>query len=59
MEAKLDKAEKYRVILVDDEPVILRSLKVAVPWEELNLEIVGEARNGEKALQLVRELSRT
>ncbi|GBK65719.1 response regulator [Paenibacillus macerans] len=57
MEAKLDKAEKYRVILVDDEPVILRSLKVAVPWEELNLEIVGEARNGEKALQLVRELS--
>ncbi|CAM4500655.1 two component AraC family transcriptional regulator [Paenibacillus macerans] len=57
VEAKLDKAEKYRVILVDDEPVILRSLKVAVPWEELNLEIVGEARNGEKALQLVRELS--
>ncbi|MGG6312753.1 response regulator [Paenibacillus macerans] len=51
------KEEKYRVILVDDEPVILRSLKVAVPWEDLNLEIVGEARNGEKALQLVRELS--
>ena len=49
--------KKYRVILVDDEPVILRSLKVAVPWEQMNLEIVGEARNGEKALQLVRELS--
>lgn len=54
MEAK---EEKYRVILVDDEPVILRSLKVAVPWDDLNLEIVGEARNGEQALRLVRELS--
>ncbi|GJM84032.1 hypothetical protein HMSSN139_65280 [Paenibacillus sp. HMSSN-139] len=51
------KGEKYRVILVDDEPVILRSLRVAVPWEELDLEIVGEARGGEAALQLVHELS--
>ncbi|MDU0332336.1 response regulator [Paenibacillus sp. 3LSP] len=49
--------EKYRVILVDDEPVILRSLRVAVPWEELGLEIVGEARGGEAALELIRELS--
>ncbi|WP_019640165.1 response regulator [Paenibacillus fonticola] len=48
---------KYRVILVDDEPIILRSLKAAIPWEELNLEIAGEARNGEQALQLVRETS--
>lgn len=48
---------KYRVILVDDEPIILRSLKVAVPWSELGLEIAGEARNGEEALKLVRELS--
>ncbi|GAA0410443.1 response regulator [Paenibacillus motobuensis] len=48
---------KYRVILVDDEPIILRSLKVAIPWNELELEIVGEARNGEEALRLVRELA--
>lgn len=51
------KEAKYRVILVDDEPIILRSLKVAIPWDELNLEIAGEARNGEEALRLVRELS--
>jgi len=48
---------KYRVILVDDEPIILRSLKVAIPWNELELEIVGEARNGEEALRLVREVA--
>lgn len=48
---------KYKVILVDDEPIILRSLKVAIPWEELGLEIVGEAKNGEAALQVIRETS--
>lgn len=49
--------EKYRVILVDDEPIILRSLKAAIPWEELNLEIAGEAKNGEGALALVDKAS--
>ncbi|WP_166239696.1 response regulator [Paenibacillus turpanensis] len=47
--------EPYKVILVDDEPIILRSLKAAIPWQELNLSICGEARNGEQALQLVLE----
>lgn len=49
--------ERYRVILVDDEPIILRSLKAAIPWDELNLEIAGEAKNGEGALALVHEAS--
>lgn len=49
--------EKYKVLLVDDEPIILRSLKVAIPWEELGLTIVGEAKNGEAALQLIQETS--
>lgn len=49
--------QPFRVILVDDEPIILRSLKVAIPWEELNISIVGEARNGEQALAMVNELS--
>ncbi|MFP4979098.1 response regulator [Paenibacillus sp. CN-4] len=47
--------ERYRVILVDDEPIILRSLKAAIPWEELQLDIVGEARNGEAALREIEE----
>ncbi|NQX43938.1 response regulator transcription factor [Paenibacillus tritici] len=49
--------EKYKVLLVDDEPIILRSLKVAIPWDELGLSIVGEAKNGEVALQLIQETS--
>ncbi|AOZ93456.1 response regulator [Paenibacillus crassostreae] len=50
-------SNKYKVILVDDEPLILRSLKAAIPWNELNLEVVGEARNGEGALHLIQETS--
>ncbi|MBD2846888.1 response regulator [Paenibacillus sp. IB182496] len=42
----------YRVLLVDDEPIILRSLRAAIPWTELRLEIAGEARGGEAALEL-------
>ncbi|AIQ46859.1 response regulator [Paenibacillus sp. FSL R7-0273] len=49
--------EQYKVLLVDDEPIILRSLKVAIPWEELGLTIAGEARNGEAALRLIEEIS--
>lgn len=46
----------YRVILVDDEPIILRSLKVAIPWEQLNMEVVGTAKNGNEALKMAAEL---
>ncbi|MFS0726940.1 response regulator [Paenibacillus sp. 1P07SE] len=46
------KQQPYTALLVDDEPIILRSLEAAVPWEELGVSIVGKARNGEEALQL-------
>ncbi|MEK3944315.1 response regulator [Paenibacillus sp. FSL H3-0310] len=49
--------EKYKVIIVDDEPIILRSLKAAIPWNDLQMEIVGEARNGELALRLIEDTS--
>lgn len=49
--------EKYKVIIVDDEPIILRSLKAAIPWNDLRMEIVGEARNGELALRLIEDTS--
>jgi two-component system response regulator YesN len=39
-----------KVFLVDDEPFILEGLCSIVDWEQYNLEIVGQARNGEEAL---------
>lgn len=45
-----------RVLIVDDEPLIVQNLKQAVPWQEIGCEIVGEAGNGIKALELCRDV---
>jgi two-component system response regulator YesN len=46
---------KLKALLVDDEINILKNLQVVLPWESLGIELVGMARNGEQALELVRE----
>ena len=43
----------YKVMIVDDEPVILDGLRLVVQWEEFGLKIAGEARNGLSALELL------
>lgn len=46
----------YRVVLVDDERIILDGLARAVPWGDMGCEVVGTAGNGEEGLRLIREL---
>ncbi len=46
----------YKVIIVDDEPIICEGLRISVKWEEYNCEVVGTAGNGLEGLELVREL---
>ena len=46
----------YRVVLVDDEHIILDGLSKAVRWGDMGCEVVGTASNGEEGLRLVREL---
>lgn len=41
----------YKLMLVDDEPVIIRGLREYVKWEQYNITIVGEAENGMSALK--------
>lgn len=41
----------YKLMLVDDEPIIIRGLREHVQWEEYNITIVGEAENGMSALK--------
>ena len=48
---------KYRMILIDDEAVILRGLKQLVDWEQLNIEIAGEATDGIEGLNMIRQLN--
>ena len=46
----------YRVILVDDERLIIRGLSTVVPWAELGCEVVGTAHDGVKGLELIHSL---
>jgi len=46
-----------KVLIADDEPSALRSLRHLVPWETIGFRIEGEASNGEEALALFAERS--
>lgn len=46
----------YKVLIVDDEYYFRQALKVSLPWDELELQLIGEAKNGEDALEQTRML---
>lgn len=43
------------VIIADDEPMIIRGLRKLIPWEELGIQIAGEAWTGRGLLELVQQ----
>lgn len=45
----------YRVILVDDERLILEGLSRVVIWQELGCEVIGTAQDGREGLELIRK----
>ncbi|MDO5425198.1 MAG: response regulator transcription factor [Eubacteriales bacterium] len=45
----------HTVLLVDDEPVILKSMRQVIPWEELGFQIIGTAADGEEALAFAQQ----
>ena len=50
------KMNKYRVILIDDEMLIRKLVRMKLNVDELNLEIVGEYSNGVEALEAVNDV---
>ena len=46
-----------RIFLVDDEIAARETIRASIPWEELGLELAGEATDGEIALSMLREAS--
>ena len=48
--------EQYKVILVDDEAEVIDIMEAKSRWSELGFEVVGSAKNGVKALELVEKL---
>ncbi|WP_078378760.1 response regulator transcription factor [Sutcliffiella halmapala] len=45
-----------RVMLVDDEPLILEGLQYIIDWESIGFKIVATAKNGLEALQLAQSI---
>lgn len=42
----------YRVLIVEDEILVSAGLKNMIHWSDMDMEIVGEARNGQQGLEL-------
>lgn len=45
----------YKAMVVDDEVIFREYLKTILEWEQYGIEIAGEAKNGEKALELLKQ----
>ena len=44
-----------KLLLVDDEPLVLVGLQSMMPWDEFGVEICGTARNGGQAMELIEQ----
>ncbi len=45
----------YKLLIVDDEPLVQAGIKSMLNWAELNIEISGTAMNGQAALKMIEE----
>lgn len=43
------------LVLVDDEPIILKGLQETYNWNHMGFQVVGAARDGDTALELIKE----
>ncbi|MCI9161799.1 MAG: AraC family transcriptional regulator [Lachnospiraceae bacterium] len=46
-----------KLLIADDEPLVLIGIKSMVPWADFGIEICGTAMNGQTALAMIREYS--
>lgn len=44
-----------KLVIVDDEPIILRGLIETYDWEQMGFTIVGAVENGEKAIEVIKK----
>ena len=50
-------AKMYKVMIVDDEPVIVKGLAQIIDWEQWDCEVVGTAESGQEGMRLMEELN--
>lgn len=44
-----------KLVIVDDEPILLEGLVKTYDWNGMGYEVVGFAQSGEQALKVIRE----
>lgn len=47
----------YRVMLIDDEPSIRNLLRATINWNEVGMEVVGEAGSGIEAINIIDDIN--
>ena len=52
----MNRSEKIRVVLIDDESIIVEGLRKVVKWDKYNCEVAGTAFDARKGAQLIREV---
>ena len=55
-EGRRDRMGLYRIILVDDEEEVRKGIIKKINWETLGFEVVGDAENGQDALEKIEQL---
>ncbi len=46
----------YKVLIIDDEPIIRKGLKNIINWRSFNCEVAGEAADGQEGCRLIRKV---
>lgn len=47
----------YKVLLVDDEPNVRQGIKMMIPWEDIDCEVIGEGDDGDDGLSKIMTLN--
>lgn len=47
----------YKVVIIDDEPIIAEGLSRSISWEKWNCEVAGTALNGEEGMELINRVN--
>ena len=46
----------YKVMIIDDEPIIVEGLSKSIDWEKYHCQVVATAHNGREGKKLIEEI---
>lgn len=45
-----------KLVIVDDEPILLQGLVKTYNWNEMGFEVAGQAQSGEQAIEVIKKV---